>query len=363
MREVITEILNWRNQGKAVALATIVKMEGSPLRPLGSKMAVTSDHQIAGSITGGCIEGFVYEEAQGVIRSGQPKLLHVGVAKDQSPWDIGLSCGSSLDVLIESVNSPLWEETFPVLPELLGRNPSSAIATVISGEMMGQKLILLPGGKTLGKLGSEKFTREIVLCMKDQLQLQAAGATLVVRENESLEVFIDVFVPPSRLIIVGAVHIAIQLVTLAKSLGYYVIVIDPRSAFATRERFPDADELINEWPSTAIEKLIPDEGTSIAVLSHDDKLDNPALKVALASQARYVGVLGTRRNVAKRLNELRDLGVSEKDLKRLVAPIGLEIGAVQPDEIALAVLSEIVAAKHGRPLNLDIQHKSIVPLK
>jgi xanthine dehydrogenase accessory factor len=149
------------------------------------------------------------------------------------------------------------------------------------------------------------------------------------------------------MVVIGAVHIASPLVTLAKALGYQTIVIDPREAFATRERFPHVDELLTEWPSEALEKLRPDEGTYIAVISHDEKLDNPAIAVALKSPARYVGVLGTRKNIGKRLAVLREMGVSEAQLGRLRAPIGLNLGAVLPDEIALSILAEMVSAKHG----------------
>jgi xanthine dehydrogenase accessory factor len=151
------------------------------------------------------------------------------------------------------------------------------------------------------------------------------------------------------MIVIGAVHIAIPLVTLAKAIGYYTIVIDPREAFATRERFPHVDELVTDWPSTALDKLRPDEGTYIAVISHDEKLDNPAIKVALASSARYVGVLGTRKKIPNRFDALRKMGVSDAQLERLRAPIGLHLGAILPEEIALSILAEMVTAKHGLP--------------
>jgi xanthine dehydrogenase accessory factor len=157
------------------------------------------------------------------------------------------------------------------------------------------------------------------------------------------------------MIVIGAVHIAIPLVALAKTLGYHTIVIDPREAFATRERFPHVDELIIEWPSDALEKLHLDEGSYIAMLSHDEKLDNPALRVALASPAHYVGVLGTRKKLPQRFAALRELGVSDEQLSRLHAPIGINLRAVLPDEIALSILAEMVAAKHGSPKTQETQ--------
>jgi xanthine dehydrogenase accessory factor len=160
------------------------------------------------------------------------------------------------------------------------------------------------------------------------------------------EVFVDVFSPPDRMMVIGAVHVAIPLVTLAKTLGYRTIVIDPREAFATRERFPHVDELITEWPSDALKKLRPDESTYVVVISHDEKLDNPALSVALVSPARYVGVLGAHKNLGKRQAVLREMGVTDEQLARLQAPIGVRLGAVSPEEIALSILAAMVAAKH-----------------
>jgi xanthine dehydrogenase accessory factor len=165
--------------------------------------------------------------------------------------------------------------------------------------------------------------------------------------DETVEVFNDVLLPKARMIVIGASHIAIPLVSLAKVLDFHTIVIDPREAFATRERFPHVDELIKEWPDKALEKLHLDEACYVAVISHDDKLDNPALAVALTHPSRYVGVLGTRKNVAKRLDTLREMGVTEEQLKHLHAPIGLQVGAILPEEIAISIMAEMVKARHS----------------
>ena len=169
--------------------------------------------------------------------------------------------------------------------------------------------------------------------------------------SEPVEVFVDILVPDPRLIVIGAGHIAIPLVGLGKEMGYRTIVIDPREAFATQERFPNVDELIVEWPSTALEKMNLNESCYVAAISHDEKLDNPALATALTSPTRYVGVLGTRKNIAKRLTALRELGVNDQQLTKLHAPIGLPLGAVLPEEIALSILSEMVAVRHGAAQN------------
>ncbi len=357
MREIAEEIKKWKSQNKPVAIATIVKANGSPMRPIGSKMAVTNDQQITGSVTGGCIEGAVYDESQEVITGGKTKMLKYGVVSEERPWEIGLSCGSSLTVFVESLQTPVWQQSLNPIMDVLDKNELLACVTLLDGANAGAKLLVWPDGRIQGSLGNPELDGSGKAAALDQLIARDPKA---VKLNEEVEAFVDIYIPPARLIIVGAGHIGIPLVGLAKVLGFHTIVLDPRSAYATRERFPDADELILEWPSEAIEKLNPDQGTFIAVVSHDDKLDNPALAAALKSNAAYVGVLGTKRNVPKRLDALRELGVSEEQLKRLHAPIGLNIGAVQPEEIALSVLAEIVAIHHGVDRQGEIHTKSIL---
>jgi xanthine dehydrogenase accessory factor len=350
MREIFAEVEAWCAAGKPVAIATNVKLEGSSLRPLGAKMAMTNAREIAGSVTGGCIEGEVYEEAQAVIKSGTPKLLHYGVPSEATPWEVGLSCGGTLDVLVESLDAQTWREIYPALKTCLEQGQLAAVATVIAGPGLGNKLMLWPHGRSLGSLGSAALDGQAAAWMQGQIAVQEStwkSFSVAAHHVEQVEVFVEVFAPVSRMVVVGAVHIAIPLVTLGKALGYQTIVVDPRQAFATRERFPHVDELLTEWPSEALEKLRPDEGTYIAVISHDEKLDNPALAVALKSPARYVGVLGTRKKLPQRFAALRELGVTDEQLGRLRAPIGINLGAVLPDEIALSILAEMVSAKHG----------------
>lgn len=346
MREVIAEIETWRRAGKQIAIAMNAKKDGTSLRPLGAKMAMTTEMDIAGSLTGGCIEGAVYEEAQAVLREGLPRLIRYGVPDDDRPWEIGLSCGSTLEVFIEPLESAGWRAVYPALKTCLDENQLAAVATVIAGEGVGNKLLVRSDGRRAGSLGSAALDADAAVWAQERMRVQESGW----REFEARQVFVDVLPPPARLIVIGAVHIAIPLVTLAKTLGFRTIVIDPRTAFATRERFPHADELLIEWPSEALERLRPDENTYVAALSHDEKLDNPALKAALASPARYVGVLGSRKNIGKRLAALRALGVTETQLSRLQAPIGMKLGAVDAEEIALSILAAAVAAKHGAAL-------------
>lgn len=347
MREVLSEIEKWRNEGKPVAIATNVKREGMSLRPLSAKMAVTSNMEIAGSVTGGCLEGAVYEESQEVIKTLQPKLLHYGVTGVEKPWDIGLSCGSSLDIFVESLDSPAWKQMYPAVKTTLEANQLAAVATVISGNGLGNKLMLKGEGGPLGDLGSAELNAKALIWMKAQMADQESTWREFTLGDEKVEIFLDVFVPEARLVVIGAGHIAIPLVALAKVMGFHTIVIDPREAFASEARFPHVDELITEWPVTALEKMPLDESTYLAAISHDEKLDNPALALALKSSARYVGVLGTRKNVSKRLIELKELGVSDEQLTHLRAPIGLALGALLPEEIALSILAEMTEARHG----------------
>ena len=342
MRDLMPEIERWRQAGKQVAIATIVQVYGSALRPLGAKMACSASGDIAGSVSGGCIEGAVYEEAQKVIKRGRPTLLEYGVA-NESAWEIGLACGGTIQVWVES----LVPEIYAALKQCLDAGQLVALATVIAGPGLGNKLLIWPDGRTQGDLGSADLTEQVVRYAADRLAAHDPGRSAFDIAGEPVDIFVEVFPPLPRLIIVGAVHIAIPLVTFAKTLGFHTIVLDARSAFATRERFPHADELIVEWPSTAMARLSLDEATYVVVVTHDDKLDLPALQVALASPARYVGVLGSTTAHAKRVPALKQLGVTDEQLARIHAPIGLDVGAVGPEEIALSILSEVVAVRHG----------------
>jgi xanthine dehydrogenase accessory factor len=238
-------------------------------------------------------------------------------------------------------------EIYQALKRCLDRGQLVAVATVIVGPGLGNKLLIWPDGQTAGDLGSAELDRRVVSYAAHLLAAQESGRAAFDVANGTVEVFVDVYPPPPKLIVVGAVHIAIPLVTFAKTLGFRTIVIDARSAFATRERFPHADELIVEWPSTALKALDLDEATYVVVLSHDEKLDTPALHVALQNPVRYVGALGSRKTHAKRVKALEDLGVSAEQLARIHTPIGLDLGGRVPEEIALAIMAEIVAVRHN----------------
>jgi len=336
MRELFPDVERWRAAGEAVAVATVVQTWGSAPRQPGAKMAVSASGQIAGSVSGGCVEGAVVEAAKQALATGRPGLLSFGVS-DENAWSVGLACGGNIQVFVE----PLADEHYePVRDAAAGRR-ALAMATVVSGaeELIGRKLWLRDDGTTGGSL-----PEPAAVLVRDAL---ASGASRRAAIAGS-EVFLDVLMPPPRLVVVGGVHIAIPLVALARTLGFETIVVDPREAFASAARFPHADRIVSKWPDRALEEIRPDPSTAVAVLAHDPKLDDPALMIALRSPAYYVGALGSSRTQEKRQARLREAGLSEDALARLYAPIGLDLGGRSPEEIALAVMAQIVAARNPR---------------
>lgn len=346
MREIWNDIEKWQQSGKTATLATVVFVGGSSLRPAGSKMAISSTGELSGSVTGGCVEGAVFEEAKTVTNTGIPKLVSYGVTNEQA-WEIGLSCGGSVRIFIESMTTAPWKTILPALKESIDRNKAVALATITSDNGLGNKLLICKDGSQSGNLGNPTLTEDVARDISLNWAIHDAHEMTCQTAAGTVTVFIEFVLPPPRMIIIGASHIAIPLVTLAKALDFHTIVLDARSAFATRERFPHADELIVDWPADALQKLAPDASTCVVCLSHDEKLDNPALMEALGSDTRYIGALGSKVTHAKRLDALREEGATEEQLKRIHAPVGLKIGAKQPSEIALSIMAEIVAAQHG----------------
>ncbi len=315
----------------------MIQTWGSSPRGVGAKMAVTAAGDIAGSVSGGCVEGAVAETALQVLETRQPRLLHFGVA-DETAWEVGLACGGQIDVFV----SPLNPDFYRLWRLSLAQEGAFAVAHVLSGlpGESGKALIVRPDGSYEGELEGRQM--EIVQAALQALQAgRSARLTL-----PNAEVFIEVSLPAPTLVMIGGVHIAIALAALAKTLGYRTIVIDPRRAFGSQARFPHADQLIQAWPDEALEQIQLDAGCAVAMLTHDPKLDDPALKVALPSPAFYVGALGSRKTQAARRERLLAGGLDPALLERLRGPIGLDIGAQTPEEIALSILAEVVAARH-----------------
>jgi xanthine dehydrogenase accessory factor len=340
MRDVIADIDRWLAEGEAVAIATVVETWGSAPRGVGSRMAVSAHGKIAGSVSGGCVEGAVVEAAQTALRSGAPRLLHFGVA-DADAWAVGLACGGSIDVFVAALDVPLYEAKRAAL---LAERPLATVTVVAGSEdLLGRKLLVMTPREIVGSLGG----------ILDGPAIDAALAALAAGASRRfsippVEVLIEVSLPSPTLVIVGGVHIAIALVSLAKALGWRTIVVDPRKAFGSELRFPHADKLLHAWPDDALGELGLTPSTAVALLTHDPKLDDPALRIALPSPAFYVGALGSKKTQEKRRARLLSEGLTAGQLDRLHAPIGLDLGGRSPEEIALAVMAEIVAARNGR---------------
>lgn len=336
MRDVLTDVERWRAEGLPIALATVIETWGSAPRTAGGKMAVTADRRISGSVSGGCVENAVVEAGVEVLASGKARLLHFGVS-DDTAWSVGLACGGSIDVFVEPLTATLFER----LRDALRGERCAAVATVIRGPegRVGAKLAVFDDGTAAGAID------EAALAAARAALSGGAGGRIAMGESE---LFVDVLLPSPRLVIIGGVHIAIPLVTFAKALGFRAILVDPREAFGNAKRFPHADEIVSEWPDRALEKLAPNASTAVAVLTHDPKLDDPALVAALRSPAFYVGALGSRRTHEKRRVRLLAGGMTEAELSRLHAPIGLDLGGRSPEEIALAAIAQIVAARNAR---------------
>ena len=308
MREVLSELRSWTEDKEQIALATVVETWGSSPRPLGSKMAVTRSGKMAGSVSNGCIEGAVFEAAQRVLKTGEPNLAAFGVADDVA-FSVGLACGGHIEVFIQPF-APVHER----LMDLLAENRAATLRTnLATGEAE------LSDGTP-------------------------AGSELARRDGD---VFVEPFRRPAHLIIVGAIHIAIPLHRLAKLMAYRVTVVDARAKFATRERFPDADELIVAWPDEAMAMLPLDNSAYVVILTHDPKFDLPALRAVLGKPVGYIGAIGSRKTNQNRFDALRAEGFTDEQLARVHGPIGLDLGGRGAEETALGILAEITAVRFG----------------
>lgn len=346
MREVLDEVERWQAADKRVALATVVSVTGSAPRETGATLAVNEDGEIAGSVSGGCVEPAVIEEGLRTIRTGAPKLLQFGISEEENVERIGLSCGGEIRVFVERMDG-----MEPLLGALRAEQPI-ARAVVIGGDasqFVGHQLFVEEQGEPSGSLGDSALDTLAANDAREALRSGAAGAKSRSTEAGAVEVFTAPYPSPRHLIIVGAGHISQPLAKIAKVLGYRVTVVDARAAFNTADRLPDADELLVEWPDEALDRLPLTSASAVAVLTHDDKFDVPALATALrAPSVGYVGAIGSRGTRERRNARLREAGVTDEQIARIHGPIGLDIGARNPDEIALAIMAQIVAARNGR---------------
>jgi xanthine dehydrogenase accessory factor len=338
VRELLPDIEAWGPDAAPFALATVVKTWGSAPRTVGAKMAVSRDGRIAGSVSGGCVEAAVIEAALEAHKDGVPRLLSFGVA-DDAAWKVGLSCGGTIEVFVDVPNAATLAE----LGSLASSDHSAAVALVVAGPLAGRRLFVHADGPKRGTLTGPLAA----LAGSAAVAALAQGKSNRVVLDEQ-DVFVEVIRPAPTLVAVGGVHIAVVLTALARAAGYHTVVVDPRPAFADGARFPAADQVITAWPEEALGRIGLTAQTAVAILTHDPKLDDPALRAALPSPAFYVGALGSKQTQAKRRQRLLEAGLTEAQIGRLCAPIGLDLGGRSPEEIAVAVLAQIVAARNGR---------------
>ena len=303
--------LDWHRAGRGAALATVVETWGSAPRRVGAQMVVSGDGQIEGSVSGGCVEGAVMVEALEALEDGKGRLLEFGVS-DGDAFAVGLACGGTIRVLVEPVGSVLQED---VLAELVAaRAERRAVAYVCDPET---------GGGTLVRDG-----------FQERFRMDRSG----VEEDGR---FVAIHNPPLRVAVVGAVHIAQAFLPMARIAGFDPILVDPRSAFGSEARFP-GETILEDWPDEAMEQIGLDARTALVLLTHDPKLDDPALHIALRSDVFYIGALGSKRTHAGRVERLTDAGFSKEEIARIHGPVGLDIGAAGPAEIAVSILSEMI---------------------
>jgi xanthine dehydrogenase accessory factor len=354
MKELLETIDAWGDAAASAGRAVVVRTFGSAPRPEGAVLLATADGRIAGSVSGGCVEGAAVEEIERARRTGRSRVIRYGISDEQA-WDVGLACGGTIDVLVEpaipaaaleaanasvsadrrglAVVTPLPEDSPP--PEFGEHRPGE-------GAKPEPPLVVDEAGLH-GSLGDAARDAELVDAARDALR---RGASRTV-ELGGRSLFIEAFPVRPRLVIVGATEIARSLVTLAGALGYERVVVDARPAFAAKERFPDVERLMTDWPDEAFTAIDLGPDDAVAVLSHDPKFDEPAIAEALRRGARYVGAIGSRKTQGDRRARLREAGVSEADLAHLHGPIGLDLGGRAPAETALAIMAEVIADRYG----------------
>jgi len=358
VRDVLPELERWWTAGEPVGMATVVATWRSAPRPPGATMLVGPDGTAVGSVSGGCVEGAVYELAQQVVESGTPILQRFGVS-DSDAFAVGLTCGGILDVFVERVDAFGFPEFGAVAGAVRDRTPVCVVTCVAAGDndpdrRLGRRLIVW-ADRTAGSLGAARLDAAVT---DDARGLLAAGRTGTLhygydgeRRGDALTLFVASYAPPPRMIVCGAIDFAAAVARIGGFLGYRVTVCDARPVFATKRRFPEADEVVVAWPHRYLageaEAGRLDERTVVCVLTHDPKFDAPLLEVALRLPLAYVGAMGSRRTHDDRLARLREAGLTGTELARLASPVGLDLGARTPEETAVSIAAEIIAARWG----------------
>ncbi|MET9564402.1 XdhC/CoxI family protein [Streptomyces tauricus] len=355
MFDIADELTRWVEEGREFAVATVVAVGGSAPRGPGAALAVDSGGTVIGSVSGGCVEGAVYDLCVQALQDGESVLERFGYS-DEDAFAVGLTCGGVLDIMITPVaaQAPVREVFRSALSAVTSGEPR-ALARVVRGpaELLGRALLVHPDGSYEGSYGNGSAELDRTAAAEARAMLDGGRTgTLDLSEDGSncpggLTLLVESNVPPPRMIVFGAIDFAAALVRAGKFLGYHVTVCDARPVFATRARFPEADDLVVDWPHRYLRGTATDGRTVLCVLTHDAKFDIPLLEQALRMPVAFVGAMGSRRTHADRDRRLREVGLTEEELARLRSPIGLDLGARTPEETALSIAAEIVAARRG----------------
>jgi len=349
MRDVLDPILEWYDNGMAFGLATVVHTFRSAPRQPGAAMAVSAEDEVVGSVSGGCVEGAVFEVARQTIQTGEPMFSKYGFSDDDA-FAVGLTCGGILHVFVQKVDRLTFPE-LRAIAESVEKHEPVGVATVISGEAkLGARRVIW-GDRTSGTLGSSGLDYALDADTRGMLAQGLTGQRHYGRDGQrrmdEVTVFVQSFAPPPHMVVFGAIDFAAAVARVGKFLGYRVTVCDARGVFTTAKRFPDADEVIVKWPHKYLEEITVDPRTAICVLTHDPKFDVPLLRVALATEAGYIGAMGSRRTHDDRMAKLREVGVPEDQLARLRSPIGLDLRARTPEETAVSIAAELIQLRWG----------------
>lgn len=361
MREILGELTAAFERGESVAMSTVVRTWRSAPRPAGASMLVTSGGEAIGSVSGGCVEGALYDLGQEVLTTGAPVLETYGVSDDDA-FAVGLTCGGILEVFIEEVSRETWPE-IPGIAASVRADEPVAVGVIVRSpqpDQVGRHIVVrglpmdgtgIEGTRIEGTLGTDRLTDTVGADARGFLESGTTGFLHYGPEGERLGEGIDVFVnsmaPAPRMYIFGAIDFSASLCRVGKLLGFRVTVCDAREIFATARRFPEADEVVVDWPHRWLASQPVDSRTVICVLTHDPKFDVPALEVALRSNAGYVGAMGSRRTHEDRLRRLKEAGVSDDEIARLHSPIGLDLGARTPEETAISIAAEVISDRWG----------------
>lgn len=337
MLDILDTINRWLEEDRQAALATVVKTWGSAPRQAGSKMGITAEMAMIGSVSGGCVEGAVVEEALASLKDGRPRLLKFGVA-DDTAWEVGLTCGGSIEVYVEPLNQAWWQ----ALSGLVQNDRLGMTITLLEGGQIGEKALLDAQAQVLYQ--TDKLSDEMLAAMKALPRMTSKSGVQKMGETRAM---VDLQAQRPHLILVGGVHVSIPLQEMAGRLGFRVSIVDPRSAFASAERFPNVANILHSYPDKALPQLGLDGSTYLAVLTHDPKIDDKALITALPANIPYIGVLSSSRTHRQRVARLKQVGLSDDLIAQIRTPIGIEIGASAPEEIAVCILAEIIAVRNG----------------